>query len=197
MHCEYTDLFDWGMANDYFPHGLGILVANVTLSIEEIVARVIQQEAWRNPRARDVHLVIFASAAGFAALLLAQLFAFALPPFAEWFAPFGPPWAVLLTLGMLAESFASIGVLLRRREDQHSILAQKVAAGALAVSCMVIGFGAVLFVVWIGLLARYYPDTTWFADVGLALMMAGVAGSVASLPVFATSAIRSRIDDAD
>jgi hypothetical protein len=165
------------------------------LTLDEIVARVLQQEAMRNPRVRDLRFVVGASAVAYAFLLLASFFSLALPLALEDIAVLGPPYMVMLSVGVGVEGLVATSVLLHRNEEAHALLGQKVSAGVGAIGAGVIGLGAVVFVVWQGLLVRYSPDTLVVAQAALAIVLSGAAVLVAALPALATSLIRATVEE--
>lgn len=172
-------------------------VADRPRTLDEIIANVLSREALLNPRMRGMWAVLLGGVSALALLLVAAFFELAPPVSLDFLSPAGPPYLVLLAVALGLEGLLVVDRLIRHEEPPYPALTQAAAVTIAAVGVILVGVGAVLFIVWTAALSGYVPDWTFFAPAYYALLLVGSALLLAALPPFGASLIRPLVETPD
>ena len=170
-------------------------MATATRSVEDILARVISREIIMNPRLRGMWAVLAGGALAVTGLLFLDFFQVPLPFSLDFLAAAGRPLRVLAVLSLVSEGILVADRLAKHDEPPYPALAQAAAIAVAAVGVLAIGVGAVIFLFWNGVLARYLPDWSFLVSLYYGLLLGGAATLLSALPAVGACLIRPLVAD--
>jgi hypothetical protein len=159
-------------------------------SVDEIVQSVLGRGALLNPRMRGMLAVLVGGAFAVALLVVADFYKVPSPISLEPLGVAGAPYRALLALAVAVEGLLVADRLMKHEEPPYTTLAQAAAVTLAAVGAILLGVGAVVFLLWTSGLQGHFEGMWQVTESYYLLLLVGSSLVLAGLAAIGPSLIR-------